>query len=251
MTQKTKKSVVLTAVMLLGGWCMVQAAPMIIPGSEHSFDANEEGWTSDSGDLGWNNAAPGADGGYLELDFNTGGFNDFVRSPGTSGMLGDWKTDANATLVDTWATGARIRFDFYAETATGYPATLMPYFTTDVGTEHTWMLDLSDEAENRMSGSPGWYTFWADARFADEGSWVSTTGGTSGDWEAGFDNVTEVGLYLVHTTGDDLYAIDNIGLLAVPVPEPGTWMLLGSALLSLTLTFRKKIGARAKELMSI
>ncbi len=248
MTKKTKKSVVLTAVMLLGGWSIVQAAPIF----EHTFDANAEDWTSDSTLLDHGTGIPGADGGYLVLDFNTGGFNDYVRSPGTSGLLGDWNTMVLAD--DPTAIGAGIRFDFYADTATGYPATLMPYFTADVdgeGTLHTWMLDMTDQAVSRMAGSPGWYTFLADARFADERDWVSTTGGGPTEWQASFDAVTEVGLYLVHTTGDDLYAIDNIGLLAIPVPEPGTWMLLGSALLSLTMTFRKTIGARARELMSI
>ncbi len=252
MTTKTKKIVSLTAVMLLAGWYVAQSAPVVV--GEYTFDSDMEGWTADSGLAEWNNALPGSDGGYLELDFNTGGQSDWLRSPGDPTLY--------ATFPENWLTmdgayssedilGATIRFDFYAEDSGGQqlgPDTLMPYITMN---GHTWMRDMTAEVQAVMTPgvAPQWHTFEADALFSGSGSWYSTTGGTSSDWATGFENVTEVGFYLVHTTGDDLYAFDNIGLLAIPVPEPGSMMMLGSALLSLTLTFRKKIGVRARELM--
>lgn len=251
MTTKTRKIVSLTAVVFLAGWYVAHASPLLV--YEYTFDSTVEGWSADSGDLSWSDDQINSDGGYLEIDFDSGGINDWLRQdnlglPG--GIPEDWRT-MDGTVVPTDIIGATIRFDFYAETATGYPATLMPYFTTDDGfDEHTWMLDMTSEVQATMDDGQDdiWYTFTADAFFMSPGNWTSTTGGTLSDWQNSFDSVTEVGFYLVHTTGDDLYAFDNIGLLMI-VPEPGAMMLLGSALFSMMFTFRKKIGVRARELL--
>ncbi len=127
------------------------------------------------------------------------------------------------------AEGTGLSMDFTG----GTPSGLGFYFSSSADGGSVWFHDiLGSPGEGRHSvsfASSGWYGF------ADN-TWDDPPTGT-------FDNalaaVTGVGFFVYFNPDEDqTYGLNDFGLV---VPEPETYMILGMALLSVAVVFRKRI----------
>lgn len=139
-----------------------------------------------------------------------------------------------------------VSFDFYVDAGNdaSAPSELNVYFTASSGNAWRWrILDVS---------SVGYGTTPVGANFGDSytsswGSWELDGGtATEGAWDTDIASVTSIGFeigYLVNAPGAEMYQIDNFALLSNEflVPEPETYLVLGMALLSIVIVFRKRI----------
>jgi hypothetical protein len=153
-----------------------------------------------------------------------------------------------------------MQFDFYANAdgdGTGAPTGLGFYFADTGG--HVWYYDIDPsyitdgwatysvdfEFNYSAYGQSGWYGF-ADNTWASplvEGNFTTDIA-TDGA-------VDRLGVWIAYDTfnSDQAYGIDDFGLT---VPEPETYLVLGMALLSVAIVFRKRISdslAEARAMM--
>ncbi len=170
-----------------------------------------------------NGAGFGNPAGALCLDVSV------PSQPPTAGTL---STDSGPFLGDF--TGQTLQFDFFFDEAafsTGDGLTLY----IDNGGTGAWYyeIDLSGQAANTWATYS--VNFIEDAVWTDEG-----TGADGFSTVAG--NITEIGFrinYLDNVAGQK-YGVDNMVRL-LSIPEPETYAALGFALISICITFRKKI----------
>ncbi len=242
-----------TAITVVGLATAAQASPYIIsnaPPSINQANADYDGWGSASlfGGAASGSLSDGTIGGVgaLRVDIDGSGAPqaDIITvGAGANEMTGDWTGYFNPNAFAYY-----VGFSFYADTgdsAAAYPESLMVYFESGAD---VWTYDLTDAASS--ISTPGWYDFRAPFfPYGGAGGWTSPTASA---WsEATFGTIDEIGIILGYQEGaDQIYGISELGMGELPVPEPGTFMLLGSALLSLGMTFRKRIGSQARELIS-
>ena len=152
-----------------------------------------------------------------------------------------------------------MQFDFYANAngnGTGAPTGLGFYFADTGG--HVWYYDIDpsyitdgwatysvDFSFNYSAyGQTGWYGFanntWASPLVEGDFTTDITTDGA----------VDRLGVWIAYDTANSLqeYGIDDFGLT---VPEPETYLVLGMALLSVAIVFRKRISDSLAEARSM
>ena len=154
-----------------------------------------------------------------------------------------------------------ISFDFYVSSGP-LPQVVNIYFR-DVDSGYYWFYNVYDVNLNPGDLTVGGWTdssqmtadfesvgFLANTAFG--GGWQNATGPTTGAageaaWNSAFGSVDEVGLEIQwqSNAGAGVYGIDNFALHDEPViaqtPEPGTYMALATALLSMGITFRRRL----------
>jgi len=135
-----------------------------------------------------------------------------------------------------------IQFDFYAgalgEGSGGAPDALTVYFQGDGGSVWFYNIDTSLISDNwatyyvSMGSATGWEGYASNA--------VGASSLASGDFVGDLADVDRVGISIQYAADLDgqVYGIDDFGLT---VPEPETYLVLGMALLSIAVVFRKRI----------
>ncbi len=128
-----------------------------------------------------------------------------------------------------------ITFDFYSDSGAvnPSPAVLAVYF---YGASTYWRYVIYDGLFDPLD--QGWNTGLGTGWINGTGAgWQRMSGGA--DFSTAYASVSEIGIELTYTGVDDeTYGIDNFRL---HYPEPGTYAVLGFALLSLGVTFRGKV----------
>lgn len=211
-----------------------------VPVVSNTWDSSTEGWLSDTGPESSRGGAGSGhalanDAGTLGITVGDPGgspLSDFIYGTGSGGATnvvsaggGIWTTYTNYSL----------HFDFYSQGAA--PDKLSLYF---MGGGATWYYDIGglgagwsmDLAANlSYNWGSGWYRLIGTD---DETSFNSSLG-----------SVSEVGLWINYRqNGDQYYRLDNFNLNDepfVPIPEPGTCALFGFSLISLGITFRRRL----------
>jgi len=162
-----------------------------------TFNADLDGWTSNSpAELNWSPSG-GNPGGYVH--FNDGsGDGTFILAP--SKFLGDWSHLPEPIVA----------FNHRLTTVGG--GTILPYEVRifgDDGSSAAW-----------TGNAPGGATDWVSLAVPlDESQWVVT-----GSWSSLLSSVTElwIRIEMVEDTGDDAADVDNVCLLEVTSPCAGT-----------------------------
>jgi len=135
-----------------------------------------------------------------------------------------------------------ITFDFYAgalgEGSGGAPDALTVYFQGDGGSIWFYNIDTADIGD-------GWNSYKAGLLSADgwEGYASHAVGAAalgSGDFLGDLVDVDRIGISIQYGADLDgqVYGIDDY---ALTIPEPETYLVLGMALLSIAVVFRKRI----------
>ena len=146
----------------------------------------------------------------------------------TGGANDDW-----ATAIGLGGDGGHMEIDFYDDSGL---AGLSVYFEN--GTSR-WTYDVVLFGD---AGATGWstYAFSMDS----SGTGWGHSGG-AGTWAADLAQVDVLGFIVTYDpdAGPQLLGLDNFILDDEPlgVPEPGTYVMLGSALISLGITFRRRL----------
>lgn len=223
------------------------------------WNADEDNWevldstyAGDPANLGtpfasaWGYAAGSGNpaGSYAGITDTVGGDfdSDEYVSTANGNYLGDYRTSAMGVQ--------RIDFDFYSDpggSATA-PADLRLFFVHDLGgaSQSTWFYGGAGELLDDVS--TGWNSF--QVSLYDSG-WYTPDGLTS--FLTAISDVDRIGVYLAYQPNLDgqNYAIDNFSLDdQIVIPEPGTFMFLGFAFVSLSVTFRRKLSEVAAKLRS-
>lgn len=214
------------------------AAP-IVPGTTETWGANDAGWTMGGGmdNLAWNGGI-GQPAGSLQGTFNAQGIpfpQDGYMMDATAGSA----FTGNYTPVLP-VTYYQLDFDFMAQDYS--PSSLQFYFHNN-SSGNSWTYNLTVPANVGQ-----WYHYTVAMQYS--GGWTLNfgPGGTSGIFGTDIGQVDEIGIYLVRNTniGQQDFFLDNFALSAVEqsnvIPEPETvWMLL-TALMSVGITFRGRLG---------
>ncbi len=188
--------------------------------------------TWDSGTSGWQikSEFEGAAEGTLA---NSSGYLSISASPGSAVLTDIIFADSSAdgSLIETHFSTQAIFFTFYSNMD---PTYLYAYVkgTNVSGGDILWLNELSSTAGSKYvqlgydSGN-GWENMLAASTLAD---WTETL--------TKFDEVG-IAIWYPGDAGQE-YGIDNFTIDAM-IPEPETWLMLGFALLSITITFRQQI----------
>ena len=161
---------------------------------------------------------------------------DFISDSGfaPSGPLGPGVLPGNWIAAGASVDSGALSLDFYSNPGGGEtaPSSLKLYFYSDT-TDNTWLYDLN-------VGS-GWSSHLAELSYSQ---WDSSTG-TEAQFATDMADVDEVGIWITYHEGiaGQVYGIDNFQLHDEVIPEPGTYSMLGFAMLSLGMTFRRKLNA--------
>ena len=240
------RAAAIAAVVLIAG--VVSAAVIV---EQETFTDSDGSWT----DAGY--------GTYVAADA-IGGRDDVVQitTPGdaqphlipylaedgisATDFSGNYETGAGVAGGSTPIVG--ISFDFYVDPGnTAAPSELNIYFTATSGRSWRWSID---NYANVQQGT--WQTFGANIAYDaydPGGSWGawSRVGAASSDldWAADIETIQDIGIeigYLVDGTAETI-GFDNFTLYDDDflVPEPETYLVLGMALLSVAVVFRKRI----------
>lgn len=263
------KNAILTLAGVLGCTVAVQASPYVIsnvpPVETHIDYPDFQGWENVTyfgsgpasgraagyGDVTEMQTVGGRDN-VLEITHDGSGAPeaDIVFTADTDNeLIGNWSF---AAVPNPYAYGFYFGMDFYADTGTSaenHPESLMFYFYSGDGGGSEWYFDLTDAAIAAYAGGPAWHYFRAGFDpFGGPAGWTSPSGEPWGP--SLFSDITEVGLVLGYQEGaDQIFGLSEYGIGEVPIPEPGAMMLLGGALLSLGMTFRKRIGEQVREML--
>lgn len=130
-----------------------------------------------------------------------------------------------------------VSFDFYMTAGSPVPSKLSIYFdTTDA---YTWYYDITP-----VSG-----TWLSSTVSTSAGGWYSPDGGTSfaASLAPGTLNAAGIRVLYANNASAELYGLANYqlhGVGAGAIPEPGTYMMLSTALMSLGFTFARRRAAR-------
>ncbi|MBC8453528.1 hypothetical protein H8D64_00565 [PVC group bacterium] len=147
----------------------------------------------------------------------------------------------NLDFTDAGLDVTTIEFDFYAGAdgmgSGGAPDSLSLYLQAGGAAVWYYEIDLA-------SIQDGWSHYVVNFRYGtgwtgwDSNAELTSRDGT--DWATDMADVDELGFAIQYATDLDgqNYAFDDVGLHS---PEPETYMVLGVALLSLAIVFRKKI----------
>jgi len=127
------------------------------------------------------------------------------------------------------------------------PASLRLYFLHNEGGDDViWYCSVDMSSWT----SSGWYDIAQSLTFGDGGvgfgSWYTETAGqnTSAGFADALTDVDEVGVFIGYQNqAGQVYGLDDFKLLDSAIPEPGTYSMLGFAMLSLAMTFRRKLNA--------
>jgi hypothetical protein len=165
------------------------------------------------------------------------GFTDFDRYRNSTTFTGNWRTgDGNVGIPVVLGT-----FEFWAGGGAQVYPTYLSFFIED-SSNNLWEYSFNSQ----LTGLTG--DAWNPLSFNVNGSgWVgsgSTFDAVLGDvaqygWIIGYHGVGGVG-------NTETYGFNNLRL---HYPEPGTYAVLGFALLSLGVTFRGKLRTSLKELL--
>ena len=234
-----------------GKWVVVGAVACML--AQMSFGGVIIGEGSNYGGFGdWNGAAwapgvnphvPGGEFGTVLENQVIGTHNSALQitATGVGGSPEDAIFDASAGDIynGNWLGGMggehdgvvrQVSFDFYGmANMTG-----LDFYFSDGLSE--WHYGIDNIAV-------GWKTYTVSMTYS--GLWFDTLGGgTPTDFSDALGSVSDVGIVLGYSSdiGPQLYGLDNFTLDdAFVVPEPETYALLGFAILSVGLTFRKKL----------
>ena len=211
-------------------------AAVFVPVYTETWDTSVDGWTNNiigeqySTGPTWTNVLAGQSGVITMPADTTGDFDmhtDYLSSPSTGLVNFAGGVDMTTTAGQT----TFLAFDFYAQDYAPLFNSLKLYFYSGTGSQY-WFYDVTDLSANtwqtttiQMLQGAGWY------------------GGS--DFAAALADVDEIGWQLTYrANADQLWAFDNFerGYMgAYSVPEPGSCAALGCALLSLGVTFRRKL----------
>ncbi len=225
------------AALLVMCWT-VSAVPIVT----EDFSGGDNGFVLDDAPDGTGGAPYGshtAGGGYFNVDSgaaNGGNIVDYVFDGGGV-FAGDYTAGGLA------ANGIKgISFNFYNPAATAIPE-MQVYLVAASG--NVWYHPLAD-----VTGGSGWANYGANLSYdslnAGTGEWFTTGGDSLATWQSDLANISGIGFRMLYdTTANQQYGFDNIIIQDDPyillVPEPQTYAMLGFALLSLGITFRRKL----------
>lgn len=173
-----------------------------------------------------NSAGFGNPAGALCLDVTT------VSGPPSSGLL---STDSGAFLGDYTASGGHaLSFDFFFDEAAFQGSDGLALFIDNGGTgAYYYEIDLSGQT----AGTWATYTvnFGSTLGWSDEGSGADAFSTVAA-------SVSQIGFRVTYLDGvaSQEYGVDNLAR-QFNVPEPETYAALGFALISICITFRRKI----------
>lgn len=240
--KKINAGIGIVAALLLMCWT-VSAVPIVT----EDFSGGADGFVLDDqpdGSGGSPYGSSSAGGGYFDVDSgaaNGGNIVDYVYDGG--GVFGgDYRSTANGggTLAANGIQG--ISFNFYNPSATAIPE-LNVYLVAASG--RVWYHALTD-----VDQTGAWGTYGANLSYdslnAGTGNWFTTGGDDLATWQSDLANISGIGFRMLYdTTANQQYGFDNIIIQDDPyillVPEPQTYAMLGFALLSLGITFRRKL----------
>ena len=201
----------------------------------------QETWTTVNNNYGWTGLdSPSHAGAPYATLTNTTGYlaiqtvgipiieEDFIFDVGSLGA--SWSNYTATPVVRA------IQFNFMMSNAV--PDLVALYFTR-TGGNGIWSYEFTP--------SMGWQTYGInlDWNLNYDGQWYSDTVGANRPlFDADLAQVDEIGIILLYNgaVSDQIYGLDNFQLLDEPVPEPETYAVLGFALLSLGITFRRQMG---------
>jgi len=206
---------------------------------QDNWDSGTENWTG-SQQLGFPQAITLTQtGGQLDISGGDGGGDLSYFVFNNTDMAGNQNWNAGGLGANEVKS---VRFDFYAGGGQA-PDGLSLYFRynqdgddvywyytlpTAAGSKHYDINLLTDDVINQN----GWYSF-------DYGG-----GGTQSDLMGDLSDIDEVGILLTFRSFEagQLYGLDDFTLDdEYFVPEPGTWLALGFAFVSLGITFRRRL----------
>jgi len=220
--------------------CALSVDAAIVMTQETWTVAGANGWTiTDSlGGAAYGGLSnPGGAGGALTITGGGGSFQSYEDRIGTTAgfLTGDY---ANAPF----GRAEFIGFQFYAPT---YQPTLSVYFLNGA---NTWYFDVPVTVG-------GWNSYKVPLDWETgpvPGGWYGS--GAPGSFISDLGSVDEVGFILGYynsggsTPGGQVYGLDDFVL---GVPEPETYTLLGFALLSLCITFRRQVKSVVPSLQKV
>jgi hypothetical protein len=157
-----------------------------------------------------------------------------VSHPGGAPSSGLLSTDSGSFLGDYTANaGHTISFDFFFDEAAFAATDGLSLFFNNSGANWYYEIDLSGQAANT------WATYTVN--FGSETGW-SDEGGGAPSFSTAAAGVTQIGFRLNYLDGvaGQKYGVDNL-TRTFNVPEPETYAALGFALISICITFRRKI----------
>jgi len=236
------------AILLTAG--QTWGAPVLGPhqdGDTFAFD----GWVGSAADAD-SVAGDGdaEDSGFTGLGESLAGHTALQIQPDTQGLgvlERDYFKTSNTDLIGDLSGYGAISFDFYSDpdgnplTDDGGPSMIGAYFHSDFGPgpgDAYWFYTLPGAA---VSGGWNNYSFSLTSL-----TWLGNEGGplalpnASMSLTDALTQVDEIGFMVAYLSDNStqIYGVDNFGLT---VPEPETYLVLGMALLSVAVVFRKRI----------
>ncbi len=186
----------------------------------------------------WDFSGSAADG----LSDLTGTMSDEYVATAHADYRGNYRTGAG--LGGTQEAVQRIDFDFYSDPNGGgfsAPADLRVFFVYDAddstGNRCTWYYDVADQ----VTTASDWNS--VSAHMYDS-NWYSQDNDGGVSWVTALSEVDRIGVYIAYHPSYDAqdYDIDNFTLDdEILIPEPGTFVFLGFAFVSLGVTFRRRL----------
>ncbi len=253
------KNMIVGVVLAAGLMGMSASAAILIERQDGSAENPFAGWASEEIQGGTVHDTVSGDqpNGPLHLNPATtdGSIYQDVHFTGAGALTGDLTQYTDAVSGEQ----AYLRFDFYASadgSGAGAPEGLGFYLADtggavwyyDIDTTYIqdgWnsfavQLDVNADAYN----GGGWYGY-------DSIAWGSSL--ADGDFAGDIAQVGQVGLWVAYNTMNNTQ--DHlVGLYGIQVPEPETYLILGMALLSVAIVFRKRISesmAEARAMMQL